>query len=261
MTEKTEPIEEAGTDLAPVNETPPIHRPDVFGLMSVAADKGMGLEDLKELFGLQERIDARNARMAFSRALAAFRAECPQPQKTRENAQFSVTRDGQKRASRYAPLEEIDRVARPVAARHGLSWLWDTEIDGDYMRVTCKVFHEDGHMEAATVAMPYESKAGASPQQKYGSTQTYGMRYSLIAALGITTADDDVDGAALADPGDTITDEQAAVLREWIEVSGADEAAFLEYVGTDKVENLSTMRFDHALKALQAKARKAGAEK
>jgi hypothetical protein len=255
MSDKTK---EPGTDVAPVREETAIHRPDVFGLMSVAAEKGMGLEDLKELFGLQKEIDARNARMAFSRALAAFRAECPQPQKTRENAQFSVTRDGQKRASRYSPLEEIDRVARPVAARHGLSWIWDTVLDGQHMHVTCKLLHEDGHMETSTVAMPYESKAGASPQQKYGSTQTYGMRYSLIAALGITTADDDLDGAGPADPGDTITDEQAAVLIEWIETSGADREAFLKYLGIKELDDLPAARFDHALKALERKAEGAG---
>lgn len=249
---------EPGTEVAPVEKGGAVHRADVFGLMSVAAEKGMGLQDLKELFGLQKDIDARNARMAFSRALAAFRAECRQPEKTRENAQFSVTRNGVKRASRYSPLEEIDRVARPVAAKHGLSWTWDTVIDGELMHVTCKFFHEDGHMETSSVSMPYESKAGASPQQKYGSTQTYGMRYSLIAALGITTADDDVDGAE-TEPTDApkIDADQREELEKGIDLSGADREKFLAWLGVESLDDLPASRFRDAKAALRRKAAEA----
>ena len=227
----------------------------VFGLLTAAADKGMSLEDLKELFSLQKEIDARNARMGFYRALAAFRAECPQPQKTRENTQFQVTRNGVKRHSKYAPLEEIDRVAGPVAAAQGLSWIWDTRIEGDLMHVTCKLFHQDGHTEHATVSMPYESKAGASPQQKYGSTQTYGMRYSLIAALGITSADEDVDGApgSGGPPSEPITEAQAADLAALISEVGTDQAKLLAYYGAESLAKFPAAELERVTKHLEGK--------
>jgi len=227
----------------------------VFGLLTAAADKGMSLEDLKELFSLQKEIDARNARMGFYRALAAFRAECPQPQKTRENTQFQVTRNGVKRHSKYAPLEEIDRVAGPVAAAQGLSWIWDTRIEGDLMHVTCKLFHQDGHTEHATVSMPYESKAGASPQQKYGSTQTYGMRYSLIAALGITSADEDVDGApgSGGPPSEPITEAQAADLAALISEVGTDQAKLLAYYGAESLAKFPASELERVTKHLEGK--------
>ena len=173
-----------------------VHEPvAVSGLVALAIEKGVDVEVLERLVALQERVTERNARAAFFEALAKFREACPPIRRTRENSQFKVTRDGVQRASRYAPLDEIDRIARPVASSCGLTWTWDTRVEGDLLHVTCRVMHVMGHSETTVVSMPVESKAGSSAQQKYGSAQTYGMRYSLIAALGITTADEDMDGA------------------------------------------------------------------
>ena len=176
----------AAVDVAP--ET------SVTSLVQFALEKGTDVEVLERLVALQERVTERNARSEFFGAMTAFHAECPPITKTRENSQFKVSRNGVQKAARYAPLEEITRVAQPVAAKHGLIWKWDTRIEGELMHVICRVTHVAGHSEETTVSMPFESKAGSSPQQKYGTAQTYGMRYRLIAALGITTADDDTDG-------------------------------------------------------------------
>src|SRR5690625_626300 len=140
-------------------------------LLARAVDSGASVEALERLVALKERVDAEAARRAYFEALARCHAECPPIKKTRENAQFKVTRAGVSKPARYAPLEEIDRVVRPVAAANGLVWTWDTRIDDGQMHVTCRVSHEMGHAEEATVSMPLESRAGSSPQQKYGSAQ------------------------------------------------------------------------------------------
>jgi hypothetical protein len=155
----------------------------------------------------------------------------------------------------YAPLEEIDRVARPVAARHGLVWTWDTAIrkEDEMMDVSCRVLHELGHSETSTVSMPYESKAGSSPQQKFGSAQTYGMRYSLIAALGLTMADEDVDGDGAQADVETITEAQAADLTALIEETGSDKAKFLAYFGIKALGEMPLDRHPHAIRMLEKK--------
>lgn len=223
---------------------------DVTSLVQLAIDKGVDVMLLERLVALKERVDERDARAAFIAALAAFQAECPPILKTRENSQFQVTRAGARRSARYAPLEEIDRVARPVAAKHGLVWTWDTRVDGELMHITCRVLHSMGHSECATVSMPYESKAGSSPQQKYGSTQTYGMRYSLTAALGITTADDDVDGASDADEVEKITDKQAADLADLIESVGAKLKTFLRFMGVEQISDIPAKDYKRAVDSL-----------
>ena len=228
-----------------------------------ALENDANVEVMERIVALQERVSLQNARMAFSQALSAFRAECPQPKKTRENIQFSVTRGGVKRHSMYSPLEEIDRVARPVAAAHGLAWTWDTKIEGDFMYVTCKLFHVAGHSETSTVPMPWESKAGSSPQQKLGSTQQYGMRYSLIAALGITTADEDLDGNAPDGSGQAITEGEAADLDQKIRESEANRARILEFACVERLEEVQAANLpmlnrllDEKIAALKAREAK-----
>ena len=242
-------------------------RPDdasVSAMIWHAIDRGIDVKALEQLVALEERVSARLARSAFIEAMTAFRNACPPIARTQENSQFEVTRNGVKRKARYAPLEEIDRTIRPIAAEHGLSWTWDTDIDGTNMRVICRVAHAMGHTEATSVAMPVESRAGSSPQQKYGSAQTYGMRYSLIAAFGLTTADEDVDGNGNGDDDkpETITEKQAADLSDLIESIGADaakvKAEALQFAGVATLAEIPAKL--HRRVVAGVKARKAKAE-
>lgn len=156
----------------------------------------------------------------------------------------------------YADIEDIDRIARPIASANGLIWTWNTTVDATHMHVTCKVLHVDGHTETATVSFPYESKAGASAQQKYSITQTYGMRYSLIAALGITTADADTDGNVPGQASETITDEQVADLTSLAEEVKANLPKFLAYMGVGALSDIPTADYSRAVSALEKKRAK-----
>ena len=124
------------------------------------------------------------------------------------------------------------------------------------MHVICRVTHVAGHSEETTVSMPFESKAGSSPQQKYGTAQTYGMRYSLIAALGITTADDDTDGNAPADEPEPVTDEELAALTDLLDEIGdrvKNETKLLAWLGVDALADITRADYARAIAALKAK--------
>ena len=230
----------------------PIEEANVSGLVRLAIEQKVPVEALERLVALQERVMERDARTAFVEALAAFRQECPPILKTRENSQFQVTRSGVKRNARYAPLEDIDRTAGPIAARHGLTWTWDTRIEGDAMIVGCRVMHVMGHAEVTTVTMPTESKAGSSPQQKYGSAQTYGMRYSLVAALGITTADEDTDGNAQREV-ERITEMELADLEALVDEVRASRAKLMEWAGVNDLADMPKSRLAEAIRILERK--------
>lgn len=207
-----------------LGESHAVSSSEMTPLLRLALEQKVDVGVLERLMDLEERVSARNARAAFMEALTAFRQECPPIKKTRENTQFRVTRSGVQRASRYAPLEEIDATARPVAHAHGLTWKWNQRVEGEMMHVDCILFHVAGHHEVSSVTVPVESKSGASPQQKYGAAQTYGMRYSLMSALGLTSADEDVDGQAPKGSGEKISEEQIADLKALMdEVLGKDE--------------------------------------
>lgn len=251
-------MEHTGTSLQTRAEALPEVGPSVKDLMSMAIQQGeSGVAALERLAALMERETDRRARMAYIEALSRFRDQCPPIPKTRKNIQFSrVNRAGVKGPAMYADIEDIDRIARPIASANGLIWTWNTTVDATHMHVTCKVLHVDGHTETATVSFPYESKAGASAQQKYSITQTYGMRYSLIAALGITTADADTDGNVPGQASETITDEQVADLTSLAEEVKANLPKFLAYMGVGALSDIPTADYSRAVSALEKKRAK-----
>jgi hypothetical protein len=230
--------------------------PSIESMMTLAVQQGpQGVEALERLVALKERMDDRAARQAFVVAMSDFRSQCPPIPKTRENTQFSVNRNGVKVPARYAPLEEIERVVRPVAAAHGLTWTWNTSVDDSLIHVTCKVLHVAGHYEQSTVSMPHGSNAGASPQQKYASSQTYGMRYSLISALGLTMADDDVDGAA--PDAEKINVAELATLQALVDEAKPNMPRMLKHFGVTSLADLRTDQYDEALAVLEERRSRA----
>ena len=251
--------QEVGTSLATRSEPAMEVGPSVEDMMGMAIAQGeSGVAALERLVALQERATDRRARMAFIQALSAFRDQCPPIQKTRQNLQFSrVDRNGVKGPAMYADIEDIERIARPVASANGLIWTWNTTVDETLMHVSCKLLHIEGHFEISTVSMPYESKAGASPQQKYAITQTYGMRYSLIAALGITTADADTDGNVPGQEPETITESQAADLKSLAEEVKANLPKFLAYMGVGSMGDIPASDYARAVSALEKKRKNA----
>jgi hypothetical protein len=84
-------------------------------------------------------------------------------------------------AFKYAPLESMLSLIRPVLAAHGLGFTQGA--DGDSLTTT--IFHESGEWLSHVMPLPDPGSA-----QAYGATITYRRRYSLKAALGIETDDD-----------------------------------------------------------------------
>jgi hypothetical protein len=57
--------------------------------------------------------------------------------------------------------------------------------------VTCHVSHEKGHRESTSLTGPEDVSGGKNPIQTIGSTVTYLQRYTMVSALGLSTADQD----------------------------------------------------------------------
>lgn len=230
---------------------------EVGRLLAHAMDKGVDMEAMTALVALYKETAAIQARKDFDAALAAFHAECPQM--IRSSKSQHATSSGTTKAGWFASLSEIVKTARPIAVRHGLTWTFDTIAGAENTEVVCKLRHVAGHREDTTVTLPNEVKGGASPQQKAGIIQTYGMRYSLIGALGITSADDDTDGAPPAS-NEPITDEQLANLQlVWDEVKdntgskALNQAAFYRFFGCTTLSDLPAARYTEALASLASK--------
>ena len=155
---------------------------------------------------------------------------------------------------------------RPFLAKHGLSYTFDSKVlDGKSLAVTCTVRHRAGHSQSSVFVA--EIGGGASPLpltggQKMGGTTTLAMRYALIQALAITTAEDDTDDRDEEAVGPPIDAEKAANIDAILDECPADRRAgtkvrMLAYLGVGSVESIPLSRYAELMKSLVAK-RKGG---
>jgi hypothetical protein len=120
-------------------------------------------------------------------ALSKFQGEVKNPHNEAVNPQFR---------SKYAPLDVVINTVKPLLASHGLSFIQSTSTDGENVGITTLLLHESGEwIESDTLYLPaYQLKSGGAKEfnaQAIGSSTTYGRRYSLSAALGLSSEDDD----------------------------------------------------------------------
>ena len=230
---------------------------DVMDLLARAVEAGASVEALERLVALKERVDRERARRAFFEALARAQDEMPEIPK-RHQASI-VTKSGASFSYRYAALEDITRVVRPVLARHGLSYAWDVTHGDGALIVTCVLRHVDGHEERASFPVPIDGSARMSAAQANGAALTYGRRQSLIAVLGLTTTDEDIDGAGDVPDSNRITPQQAADLDALIEEVGADRRKLLQWAGVGRLEDLTHDKYQTAVRMLERRRHQGGA--
>lgn len=227
----------------------------VLAMMQQAIQSGTPVSDLERLMNLHERMTAQQARQEYLTAFAAFKQDCPEITRKTDNPQFSVvTRNGIKRPVKYANLADIERAIKEPLCTHGISYRWSgMSIEDGMMKLTCIVSHISGHSEESEIRMPIESRAGASPQQKYAITIIYMQRYSLIQALGLVTCDEDLDGNELREQPKKITAEQATLMREMIDHTSSDEGRLREHYGIESIDEMDTVMYREAMRILRQK--------
>lgn len=224
---------------------------EVLRMLMSAVESKADVEALKELVALRNQEADRLAREELNGALRAFQRDCPKIEKVTTAHIRSQKGSASSYSYRYAPLEHIAEQIAPVLDRHGLSYAWDSKLDGSTLTCTFVVTHVAGASKTATFTCPTDSSApGISPQQKVAAALSFAKRQSMCSGLGITTADPDNDAGM-----DTITDSQAADLRAMIEEVGANERRFLKVYGVERVEDLKAHNYSAAIALLQEKRR------
>jgi hypothetical protein len=116
---------------------------------------------------------------ALAKALSQFQGEIKNPNNTADNPFFK---------SKYAPLNDILNLVRPVLSKHGLSIVQAPSGDGENIIIFTTLIHSSGEWIEFE---PLTLKADKVTAQGAGSAITYGRRYALSAVLGISSEDDD----------------------------------------------------------------------
>jgi hypothetical protein len=156
-------------------------------LIALALEKGASVDALERLMALRERFMADEARRAYFEALARFQSECPPIPRARA-VKYGNT------SYNFAPLDVIAATVREPLQRAGLSYRWEMADTKEELRATCIITHVMGHSEQTSMSASPDDSGAKNDIQQRGSSFTYLQRYTLIAALGLTTANDDDDG-------------------------------------------------------------------
>lgn len=162
--------------------------PNPSALLQLAVQQNLDIDKLEKLMQLQERWTAHEARKGFLAAISRFQLECPALEKTKKVA-YNTTKYS------YAPLGEIAATIKKPMSDNGLSHRWEIDDQTEKITCTCIISHVNGHSEKTAMSAIKDASGGKNDIQQRGSAITYLQRYTLIAALGISTADEDNDGA------------------------------------------------------------------
>lgn len=174
------------TDIEVVKPTvPQVTTPDQ--LLAMAVNKDLDIDKLAKLMELQREYNADLAKKAFFHSLTEFQAKSPELRKTKE-VSFGDTRYF------YAPLADIVRQIKDICNACGLSYRWEIQDNKEEIKVTCIITHSDGHSERTTMTANPDTSGKKNAIQARGSSIEYMKRYTLIGALGLSTADSDIDG-------------------------------------------------------------------
>lgn len=221
-------------------------------ILDAAIRSGQTPEALEKLVGLAERLADRESDQQLTQALARFQQACPPITKMREAK--IVTKAGGSYGYRYADLDAIVRVIRPLMSKEGLTFAWDSSEENGKITCVCIIRHIGGASTRATFVSPTDSAAAMSGAQKNAAALTYARRQALVQALGIITCDEDADGAASALVG-PISDKQLAELEAAIRDAGVNMDRFYQHFQIAGLVDLPRARFDEAMNLIEQKRR------
>jgi hypothetical protein len=215
-----------------------------------ASDPNIDIAKMERLLEMHERISARQAEIAFNTAMNVCQAEMPRVLRNKTND--STT-------SKYADLEQLDIICRPIYTKHGFSLSFgtaDCPLPG-HARQTCLVSHTGGHSRAYQADIPLDLTGPKGNQNKtgvqgFGSTMSYGQRYltKLIFNIALTNEDNDGQGEM-----ETVSEEQIANIRALLTELGKDEKKFLKWAKVDSLDQIPAINYSATIQTLEAMRR------
>lgn len=200
-------------ELMPTKVTP-------ANLLQMAIQSNIGVAELEKLTQLYEQWENRQAKKEFLLAFTRFQSICPEIRKTKE-----VTFSGKVQYC-YAPLADICRQINPFLEKCNLSYRWEHSEENSIIKVTCIISHINGHSERTTMTGPADESGSKNKIQARGSSFTFLQRYTLLGALGISTADSDIDGRLPSADLDKLHNEYMTILNMLLKM---DEKKFSKY--------------------------------
>lgn len=195
---------------------------------------------MDQLFALQEKVLARNARTAYFRALAEMAGALP-----------AVAEKGKgHNQTKYAKWEDIQAKITPVLGQFGFALSFRTKVEDKAIRITAILAHREGHTEENELLLPADNSGSKNAVQAVGSSITYGFRYTACALLNIQTGVTDDDGQAAG--GDATDEDAVAAFVAKVDKHKASLPRLLKAVGAETIHGLTPKQLKEANEKLDA---------
>jgi hypothetical protein len=207
----------------------------------VTLDPCAGVEKLDRLAAIYERLEAKEAELAFNAAKGRILKKLAGIKIVKNRPVLSDIDNGKQRgtveAFKYAPLEEIDKHLRPLLAEEEMDLSYSDEpCDGGGILIRGRLKHlPSGHYEDSFMPAPLDTTGGKSNVQAVGSTNSFLRRYVACNIFNIVVVGDDDDGT-----GGTIDEAQAKTILELIKKAKVGPK-FLKYMRAHSVEEAGSL--------------------
>jgi hypothetical protein len=228
-----------------------------FELAQSFLANGGSIDNLEKMLALQEKYDAMQAKKAYTKAMALFKADPPVIMKDKKVGYKGKKPGSGTTSYSHASLGNVASKIGKAMGKYGLSAAWPLDQTEKGVKVTCTITHELGHSESTSLFAASDNTGNKNSIQAIGSTISYLERYTILALTGLATEDQDDDGQA-SESIKCLSEEQCIEIRETIEsIKGLTEKEFLKMAGCETVEEIHAANFGKAKAALKARSKNA----
>lgn len=210
-----------------------------------ASDASVDIDKLERLLEMKERMDAKDSELQFNSSLAQMQISIP-----------SIAERGVGHNIKYATLEDILDVVRPIMHKYGFAIVFKTGNGEKTISVTGVLMHSSGHSVETSLTLPFDNSGSKNAVQAVGSAISYGKRYVLNALLNLTTRNEDDNGFA-AVPFAPLTEMQKQTIQNLLDkCKEATQANFKKVYG--EVDEIGKADFNKVMNELRAAVKRDG---
>lgn len=152
--------------------------------------------------------------------------------------------------STYADLPSVIKASRPFLAKNGLAVMQRVMTNvNNTIYLSTRLCHSSGQWIESSMPIDPPKKT----IQDIGSYITYVRRYTYSALIGVVGSDDDDDGEAAMVRSNKISKSQLEILSSYTKKLPMEKVhALLDYYQISKIQDLTSDKFEGALKKLKA---------
>lgn len=236
--------EEKLPEVIPINKVSLVE-PSPMAMAQSFLKAGGDLVMLKDMMALQREHEAYQAKKAYTKAMAEFKANPPTIEKDK-NVAYKTTKYS------HASLGNVTKQINKALGEHGLSASWPLDQGQGGIKVTCVITHELGHSESTSLTAGADSTGSKNTIQAMGSTISYLQRYTILALTGLATEDQDDDGQTTEIQ--YISEKQVSEITDMLNdlySNQKDIDGFMKHCKIESVESILAKNYNSILSTLK----------